>query len=98
VTSLSSLNCANWPTNCEGSTGLVGSWFCSCATSNCRNMLFKLCPVGKPVVVGVSVSSELSELYSCQCPPLGKNAETAAPAAPCPGRQRFHGIIRRGLG
>src|ERR1700680_2802361 len=50
VTSLGSLNCANCPTNCEGSTGLVGSWCCSCATSSCKNMLFKLCPLGNPFV------------------------------------------------
>ena len=31
-------NCANWVTNCVLSAGFVGSWFCSCATNNCRNI------------------------------------------------------------
>src|SRR5579862_7890731 len=51
VTSLSSLNCASWPTNCVGSMGLSGSWFCSCATSNCRNILFNCCEPGRPLLL-----------------------------------------------
>src|SRR5579859_3354256 len=51
VTSLSSLNCASWPTNCVGSMGLRGSWFCSCATSSCRNMLFNCCEPGRPLLL-----------------------------------------------
>jgi hypothetical protein len=54
VTSLSSLNCANWPTNCVGSMGLSGSWFCSCAISSCMNMLFNPCELGRALLlVGV---------------------------------------------
>jgi len=32
-------NDASCDTNCVGSEGLVGSWFCNCATSSCRKLL-----------------------------------------------------------
>src|ERR1035441_4241108 len=42
ITCSSSLNCASWETNVVLSVGFSGSWFCNCATSNCRN----ICSVG----------------------------------------------------
>src|SRR5262249_62428436 len=88
VTSLSSLNCASCPTNCVGSMGLSGSWFCNCATSSCRNMLLRPCEVGSPLLPveevefvpeggGVFVSARLeSGLRRAVIPILlGDNAE-----------------------
>jgi hypothetical protein len=42
ITCSSSLNWASCETNVVLSVGFSGSWFCSCATSNCRN----ICSVG----------------------------------------------------
>ena len=52
VSSCTSSNDAVWVRNCAGSVGLVGLWFCSSDTSNCRNVLaltpFKALGVAAP--------------------------------------------------
>ena len=51
MTCSSSLNWASCETNCVLSVGFRGSWFCSCATSSCRN----ISSVGADAVVAVAV-------------------------------------------
>src|SRR5580700_5264327 len=101
VTSLNSLNCANCPTNVDGSRGDRGSWFCSCATNSCRNMLFKLGALGSgdpevggvPPPGGVGATGLVLMIYS----PLSQNAETIAPAAETGGRDAINRIVGAGF-